>query len=273
MGLVSYSPGPLALLRFLIASFCMGITYYFLPYSKVVSWSDRAKLVLLGGAGIGVYNISLNYGELSVSAGVASFVVGLMPVLTVIFSIIFLQERPKRQVYIGIVLSFAGLFIMAVAESGKFMLSHGVLIIFVAALMGALYTVLQKHFLLRYHPIVVTSWVIWGGTLALTYFLPTLLTEIKVANGIATGAVVYMGIFPAAVAYVAWGYVLNSMPASRAAMYLYAMPVLSTFLGFVLLQEEPSFVSLGGGILTLSGAVYATRYRQYQEKKITPSVT
>ena len=267
IGLSSYSPGSLALFRFLVASLCMLLISYFMPHRKKVCWSDRLQLILLGFAAIGVYNICLNYGEMSVSAGVASFVIGLIPIFTLLLSILYLHERPGVVVYLGVIISLIGLALMAIAESTDVSINRGLLFILVAAWMGAIYTVLQKRFLTQYDPVTVTAWVIWGGTLLLMFFAPVLWQEIRVAKGISTISAVYMGIFPGALAYVAWSYVLSYFPASRAAMFLYILPVVSTLMGFILLDEQPAILSLTGGLLALAGAVCATCSGRLPAKK------
>lgn len=261
IGLTSYSAGSLALFRFLIASACMAIIYRRQSNSQKIPWSVRLKLGLLGVVGIGVYNTCLNYGEITVSAGIASFVIGLSPVLTILFSVIFLAERPTRTVYMGILISLAGLILMLVAGRDGAVVSYGVLIIFIAALVSGFYSLLQKPFLQHYHPVAVTAWIIWGGTLSLMVFMPALWNEIVVANAHATWAIIYLGIFPAAIAYLAWSYVLKALAASKACVYLYAMPVISSLLGFILLHEQPSNLSLCGGVLAMLGAFYASRPR------------
>ena len=119
VGLTAYSPGALALLRFLVASFAMAIIYFYLPAKKKISWSERLQLLLLGVAGIGIYNICLNYGELSVSAGVASFIIGLIPVVTIVLSVLFLDERPGSAVWVGILISFMGLLFLILGEEER----------------------------------------------------------------------------------------------------------------------------------------------------------
>lgn len=260
VGLTAYSPGSLALLRFLVASLCMLVIYFYLP-AKKIAWIDRLQLMLIGVAGIGIYNISLNYGELSVSAAVASFVIGLMPVITLILSVLFLKERPNYLVWLGILVSLLGLVCMILGEDAQISATHGVLVILIATVMGGIYSVTQRRYLRHYHPVAITAWVMWGGTIMLLIFTPELWQEIKIAHLPATISAIYMGIFPAALAYVAWCYVLKHWPASKASMYLYAMPVFSTLLGFILLHEQPSPLSIGGGLLALLGAVIANHFQ------------
>ncbi|MCL9685090.1 DMT family transporter [Legionella maioricensis] len=261
IALADYSPGPLALLRFLVASLCMMIIYHRQGIKKFISWKERIQLLIAGMLGIGVYNICLNYGEITVSAGIASFVIGLMPVITILLSLIFLQEKLKGAVWVGILISLFGLFLLAIGEGSHDEMKQGILLILVSALMGAILTIIQKKFLKLYHPVTVIAWVMWGGTLLLLIFSPVLLQEIKTAEYQSTVAVIYMGIFPAAVAYVAWSYVLKKLPASKAAITLYALPIVSTLLGFLLLHEQPSLISLVGGGIALSGALVAHRFQ------------
>ena len=260
VGLTDYSPGSLALFRFLVASVCMGLIYHLMGMQKKIPWSDRFPLIFVGAIGIGAYNLCLNYGEQTVSAGVASFILGLMPMLTVLLSVIFLKERPARCLYIGSVVSFIGLLLLLFSTDKATAIDYGVLIIVIAAIISALYNLFQKRYFRGHHPIAVTAWIIWGGTLSLLVFSPTLWREIHVASIEATSAVIYLGVFPAALAYMAWSYVLNEISASNASLYMYAMPVISSILGFFILNEQPSVQSLCGGILALVGGLYATGY-------------
>src|SRR5690349_15366878 len=78
--LLGYSPEGLALLRYLIASVIMGVVYFRLPVRANVPWKDRFMLLLTGILGIGVYNITLNHGELVLDSGVASFITSQSPI-------------------------------------------------------------------------------------------------------------------------------------------------------------------------------------------------
>src|SRR6185295_7545349 len=72
-GLLHYSPGGLALLRYLIASIAMIFVYFSRPHRSVLYGKDLILALISGVIGIGLYNITLNYGESSVTSGVASF--------------------------------------------------------------------------------------------------------------------------------------------------------------------------------------------------------
>ena len=262
MALLSYSPGALALLRFLVASGCMALIYHFQAKAeKRMPWRDRIQLLIAGMAGIGIYNICLNYGEITVSAGIASFIIGLMPVITVFLSLVFFKERLGGGAWAGILISMLGLFLMTLGEQFSTEVLHGVLLILVSAFMSAIVTIIKKRFLSTYSSTTVITWVMWGGTLLLSIYFPALLQEIGDADYQSTAVVVYMGVFPAAVAYLAWTYVLKKITASKAAITLYILPFASTLLGFLLLDEQPSLISLLGGGIALLGALIAQYFQ------------
>jgi drug/metabolite transporter (DMT)-like permease len=239
----------------------MGFLYIRQLHHEQIPWSERLQLCLLGVLGIGIYNVSLNYGELTVSAGVASFVIGLSPAMIVLVSVIFLGERPQKSVYFGIVVSLIGLGLIVAGGGNDAGMNYGVFIIFIAALASVGYSLLQKRYLKHYHPVAVTSWIIWGGTLSMMIFAPALWREIPMATPGATLAIIYLGIFPAALAYLVWSYVLQALSASHASLYLYSMPVISSLLGFIVLHEKPTLLSFFGGCLAMVGAFYASRGR------------
>jgi len=86
-------------------------------------------------------------------------------------------------------------------------------------------------------------------------YLKGLFQSIKNAPIESTLAVVYMGVFPAALAYISWAYVLSRIPASLAGSYLYLSPVLAIFIAWIWLGEVPVFLSLVGGLFALIGVI------------------
>jgi drug/metabolite transporter (DMT)-like permease len=257
MGLVGYSPGSLALLRFLVASLCLVILNRRVRNKVTIPWKDRIHIAFLGMIGIGIYHYCLNFGEINVSAGIASFVIGLMPVITVLLSFFILKEKLSTKLWFGVFISFLGLLLIIVGDGSKLGLDIGIISILIAAIAGSILNIFQKDFLHHYHPVEVTAWILWGGTLSLMIFSVQLFHEIQLASWETTVAVVYLGIFPAAISQVGWGYVLNYMTVSRASISLYALPIISTLLGYFILSETPTILSFIGGLIALVGALIA----------------
>lgn len=254
-GLKGYSPGSLALFRYLVASFCMFFIYLRLPKFRLLQWRELLLSALAGILGFSIYNLALNTGELTVNAGIASFIASQMPVVITILAIIFLGERLSWRGWLGTLISFLGILLIALSQTKGGKLNTGVLFVLIATLSGGVYTLVQKPLLHSMHPIEFTAISIWAGTLALLFFLPSLIQEIPKAPLTATLWVVYLGIFPAAIAYLLWGYVIAKMPASRAASFLYLVPLITLILGWLFLNEIPKLLAIGGGLLALMGAL------------------
>ena len=99
----------------------------------------------------------------------------------------------------------------------------------------------------------------------MTPFLPSLLQALPTAPIDATIAVIYLGVFPSAIAYTTWADVLAQIPASRAATLIYVVPVLEIIIAWVLLAEVPTVISLISGAIVLSGVVRVNTSRRAEK--------
>lgn len=259
VGLTGYSPGCLALLRFITASICMLFIYYRWGARKPITPRDLLSCALMGIAGFTVYHITLNTGEITVSASVASFIISQIPVLMTLLAVLFLGERLTIIGWLGTLISFAGIGLIAISEQSAMRLGVGLIYLVVTMLAGAIYAIFQKPLLKRIAPIDFTAYALWFGTAFLLGYLPQLLHELPKAPASATGAVIYLGIFPAAIAYILWSYALKNLPASKAGSYLYAIPPCTLLIGWLVLNEMPPLLAIVGGLAALGGSILVHR--------------
>jgi len=225
-GLRAYTPGQLAVLRFLVASLVLAI-YAGVAHFRRPQWRDLPGLLLSGLIGISFYNLALNYGETRVSAGTASLIIASVPIWTAIFAGFVLGERLVLRGWCGVLMSFAGVALIARGEAEGIHFSPQALVILAAAITSGIYMVQQKHFLGKYSALEFTAYSIWSGTLIMLPFGGGLLRALHTAPLSATLAIIYLGIFPGALAYVAWAYVLSHGAAGRSSTLLYLIPVLA----------------------------------------------
>jgi len=251
-GLRAYAPANLAILRFLIASAVLAI-YAAVAHLRRPVLRDIPGLILSGAIGITFYNLALNYGETRVTAGAASMLIASTPIWTALAARLFLHEKLSAVGWFGIFVSFAGIALIARGESGGLHLSSQSLIILAAAITSATYMILQKRYLARYSALEFTAYSIWFGTAMMLPFGSGLLYTVRSAPVAATLAVAYLGIFPGALAYVAWAYVLSHGAAGRTSTLLYVIPVFAIGIGWLWLGEVPGLLTFAGGAVALTG--------------------
>ena len=255
-----YSPAHLALFRFVTASGVLAVCAVFLKIRRP-EWRDWPGLALTGFCGVFIYQTFLNWGEQTVTAGSAAFLVNTAPIFTAILAGLFLGEKLASRQKLGVAICFAGALLIALGEKGGLKFSGGASLITIAACSSACYIVLQKHFLERYTPFELTAYAFWMGTAMLLVFLPGLFQEVKTASPEATWAVLYLGILPGALGNVAWALIIQKTTAATGAVLLYVVPVLSVLLAWPILGETPTMLSIIGGSVALIGVLVVNAKR------------
>ncbi|MED4402879.1 DMT family transporter [Metabacillus fastidiosus] len=252
-----YSAGHLVLIRFLIAS-SIFLIYALWPgvQFQLPKKEDVIKILALGWVGISIYHIGVTFGELTVEAGTAGMIIGSAPVFTSLIAVIVLKEKLGLFGWAGLFVGFIGIILITIGTTGQsFHISEGALFMLLAAVATSVFFVFQKPLFSRYKPIELTAYFTWAGTLPFFIFFPGLFEDIQHATIEAHLSAIYVGIFPAAIAYVMWATALSLGKASSVTSMMYVEPVIAIFVAWLWLREWPSTLSLIGGIIAISGVI------------------
>jgi drug/metabolite transporter (DMT)-like permease len=253
-GLQSYSPGALILLRFLVASLALAL-YALLTRMRLPAWRDLPGLLVLGLIGITGYHAGLTFGELTVNAGTASFLVASVPCFTALLALLVLRERLTLWGWLGITISVVGVTIISLGGKEGLHFTPGALLVLLASLCESVYFIVQKRYMQRYSSSEMTAYTMWAGTLFMLPFAPALLHDWPQATPAATLAVVYLGLFPAAIAYGTWAFTLARLSASLATSFLNISPLLALAISWLWLHEAPTLLELLGGLIVIVGVL------------------
>ena len=253
-GLRAFTPEHLALYRFLVASAVLG-GYALVMRFPLPPLPDLGRILAVSVCGITLYHVLLNIGETSVPAGTASLIVAAGPVFTALLASRFGGERLNLLGWLGTFVSLCGVTLIVLGRGESLDFTRGALLILAAALFTSIYFVFQRPILRRVPPLQFTVWSLIAGTLPLLVFLPGLGSQLAAAPLSAHLAVVYLGIFPSALAYLTWTFAISRVGAGMTTSFLYVSPVLAILIAWAWLAEVPGWLSVLGGAVSVAGVI------------------
>ena len=258
----SLSPGALSLGRLLVGAVALAILLL-VRNERLPSWNAlrpvAPALVLCGLLWFGAYNVALNAGERRVDAGTAAMLVNVGPILIAILAGFLLHEGFPRALLVGCAIAFGGVVVIGLATTNAGVTTAGVILCLLAAVAYAGGVVSQKSVLRAVSPLQTILLCCLIGAVGCAPFAPQLVGELGDADAAAVGWMVYLGVFPTALAFTTWAFALARTGAGRMAATTYLVPPVSILLGWLLLSESPPALALAGGALCLVGVIVARR--------------
>jgi drug/metabolite transporter (DMT)-like permease len=251
-------PMTLALSRFIVASALLPLIALVMRQSLKISLRDLPHLAAAGLVGVTLYFLCENNGVMLLSASEASIIVGTIPVVTLIAEVLFMRYRPGLRVWLGVILSFAGVALMVLRSAGVAASPLGYLYMAGAALSWCAYSFLTRPLSGKYPMLVVTFWQIFFGMLGC---IPFALAEGPLAafpSAVVSLNVLYLGVFGSAIGYWLYVIVLGEFGASRSSVFINLIPVVSVVAAFILLGERLGPLQLAGGVIAVAGVYLAT---------------
>lgn len=250
IGLQAYEPGHLALLRFLLASAFMAMVAT-IKGIHLPNLRDLPLLIVLGFFAVSLHHVALNVGQQGVSAGASSVLAQSTPLFSTLLARFVFKDSISPWRWGCVILGLLGVVTVVAGDRGFGSIgAHGWLIL-LAALSWSFYFALQKQHARRYDGLTLVCYTVWFGTLLLLVYLPGLMSEVLSVDPDVQLAVIGLGIFPSALAYLTWAYVLAHVDLSRATMTLYLIPPTAMGIASFALGEQPTLMVVVGSVVVL----------------------
>lgn len=217
------------------------------------------KLLVLGILGMALYQSLAYYAAYSISALTMGIMISVIPLLTILLSLVILRVPPTLGVLLGSIVSFIGLIWLISGGQPMKLLEIGVgkgeIMMFTAALSYALYGVLTKKWslpLANWHSVYIQ--IIFGTLTLLPFFLMAQQTALNSQN---IGLVLYAGIPASIVAPMVWILGVLKLGANKASLFLNLTPVFTAIISILFLHETLYTYHLIGGGMSLLGVILA----------------
>lgn len=263
IALQSLTPFCLIFIRFALASVFFAIML--LRRSPTpISRDSFKKLFLLALFQPVLYFFFETYGLKYTSATKTSLILGTVPVVVLVLSIIFLKERVRLITAVGILFSLTGvsLLIFGSGETAIHSSVIGDLLVVGAVLSAAVYMIFARHLGKTISPLQITGLQMILGTFL---FLPFFLWDMHSVTWSAVAfeaiiAIVGLAVFATVGAFYCYNYALSHIEAARASVFINAIPIITAFGGWLILDESLAPLQMIGGAVVL-GSVYLANYR------------
>jgi len=227
------------------------------------------QLLILALVGF-VINKLLEFGGLALTtASDVALLITSETLFTAALSWLLLRERFKPLTGFALLPGFIGVYLIIersvipnIPAGGGIWRIVGDLIVVLALVVEAFYTVRGKAMLVKHSPLLITAASIAISTL---FWAPVATLEILSTGWHPIGLLAWLSIgwlalISTVIAYLAWFQGLARVNASAAASTLFFQPLVGTLLAIVLLHDQLTPMTIVGGLLIISSVYLISRH-------------
>lgn len=246
--------------RFTISTLFLSIIY---PKFKKPKNIKEEILFLLAGACLALYFFFENTALVHTYSSNVSLIDSTIPLITGALSVIIYKKSFfTRNSIFGFILAYIGVLLIVINGNKLVGVEPiGDLFAFIAAVMFALYTLLMQKIPNDYHLIELTRKVMFYGLLVLGVIIFISGESLKVET-IDLQLIMYMlflGVAASSLAFIMWNKAINIIGSLRTNQYIYLIPVITTILSAILINEKITIITILGTALIVFGLFIAER--------------
>ena len=262
IALTSFTPFVYVFFRFSLASIFFAVLLLQRGFPKL-SLSDHKKLFLTALFQPGLYFAFETTGLTYTTASKASIIISIVPIAVLLLARVVIKEKISSKSLFGILLSMIGILILVLGDP-KFSMSFrgsmiGDLLILGAVVSAAFYMVFARDLGKRLSAIEITSFQMFYGTILFTplFLLNVQRIEWAQVSARSVGAIIFLVIFSTIIGFLFYNYALTQIPASRAAIFLNGIPVITAIGAWIILGERLTLLQGAGGLVVVLAVVLA----------------
>jgi drug/metabolite transporter (DMT)-like permease len=257
-------PITLAASRFLIASAIFAILLQRRPAEDRHLGQDRWLLLAMGLTGVAAFAPTLYLGLRFTTAVNATLINGFGPLITGLLATVLIHESMSRRQVAGAIVALVGIAILISGGSFAFWqqadVNIGDLITLGAVTLWGLYSVLGRRVMRHRSPLSATAFSAFLGLPLLVLGAVWELQRLPVqVSPVLILAILYIGIAPTVIGFLAWNAGVRRLGASGAMVFYNTLPLYGALLGTLLLGESLGVPHLIGGALIIGGGLWAAR--------------
>ena len=227
-------------------------------------WEKPLLMIILAITGVSSFN-TITYVALNHTGAISGAIIYAMgPALIALTSFLVFAERLSRLQILGLAIASVGVVVIVVQGDFsallEFRFGYGELLFLGGTVIWAIYTVyLRKAPPMHWLSFLAATFII--GLVSLTpLFLAEHYSGLQLRfDNTTVLAILYVAIFPSALAYAFYNRGVELIGANRAGVFLYVIPVLSTLLAVILLGERLELHHLIGFALVFGGVLLSAR--------------
>lgn len=259
-------PGALVLLRILGACLMFWTVSFFID-TKPPDKKDYTKFILLAVFGVACNQLCFIFG-LNLTFPINSAIIMTSnPIVVTVLTLFILKERITLFKAGGIAMGIAGALTLMLMSGKSFGFSSdtavGDLLTLVNSTSWAVFVVMAKPYMQRYHTVTVMKWIFVFGLFMVTPFgLQDLrATDFGAFSAEAWLALGFVVIATTFLAYLLNTYALKALSPSTVSAYIYIQPFLATFFALLLGKDQLTVYKVIAGALIIGG-VYLSGKKQ-----------
>ena len=230
--------------------------------------SEALPLFLMGFQGIFFHQAIQSYAKKTAGAANANWMMIASPALVAILSRIFLKEKISKTGIFGLIFSAIGVLLVIglgtrrTATTGSFG-STGDMIMLFSVLNWAVFLVISRGALKTdLPPAFVIFWEMFFSLISATIFVYTIGSDFSVIPSFTLGtwsALVFLGAFSSALAYLFWFQALAAFPVAKVVVFQFIQPIAGVIIAYFLIGERFTIWLFIGGAMILSGVWLVNR--------------